>query len=71
MIWIDRNKETALLKDKSIVNFKVNGNVELYPATKWVKPRKKSKHSFGYCHAFKFQTKEQAIKVFIEIENIL
>lgn len=71
MNWQDDKQETALLKDTSIVNFKDDGSVELYPSTKWVKPRNKNKHGFGHCHNFKFQTKEQAIKVFTELENNL
>lgn len=71
MKWIDESKETAVLKDTSIVNFKVDGTVELYPSTKWKKPRNENKEGFGHCHIFKFLTKEQAIKVFIELENNL
>lgn len=71
MKWLDNKQETALLKDTSIVNFKDDGSVELYPSTEWIKPRNKNKHGFGHCHIFKFQTKEQAIKVFTELENNL
>ena len=71
MLWQDDNHETALLKDTSIVNFKENGAVELYPSVQWKKPRNKNKHGFGHCHTFKFRTKEFAIKVFTEIENQL
>lgn len=67
MKWKDENNEMAILKDTSIVNFKEDGSVELYPSTKWIKPRNKKR--FGHCHRFKFETKEQAIKVFIELEN--
>lgn len=65
MKWQDDNQNTALLKDASIVNFKDDGTAELYPSDEWVKPRNKP------CHTFKFQTKEQAIKVFTELENNL
>lgn len=71
MKWQDNNQETALLKDTSIVNFKEDGSVELFPSTKWKKPRNKNKNCFGYCHEFKFKNKEEAIKVFTELENNL
>ena len=71
MKWQDDKQETALLKDTSIVNFKDDGSVELYPSTEWNKPRNKNKHGFGHCHNFQFKSKEQAIKVFIELENNL
>lgn len=69
MNWQD--DETALMKDSSIVNFKKDGTVELYPSTEWRKPRNKNKHGYGHCHIFKFKTKEEAITVFTEIENEL
>jgi hypothetical protein len=69
MKWVD--SETAILKDTSFANFYENGEVELYPSIGWIKPRNKDKKGFGYCHTFNFKTKEQAIKVFTEIENNL
>ena len=41
MNWQNDKQETALLKDTSIVNFKEDGTVELYPSTEWKKPRNK------------------------------
>lgn len=68
MIWID--DETAILKDTSIINFMNDGNVEMHSSKEWVKNVNK-KNGFINFYKFKFNTKYQAIMVFIEIENYL
>jgi hypothetical protein len=69
MKWQDDKNKTALLKDTSIVNFKDDGVVELYPSIKWIKPRNKNKNGFGHCHVFIFKSKEIAISVFSLLEE--
>ena len=69
MKWLDDKRETALLKDTSIVIFGYLGDVKLYPSTEWVQPRNKNKKGFGHCHSFKFNNKEDAIKTFEKLEK--
>jgi hypothetical protein len=62
MKFID--SETAVLTDGSFINFKKDGGAELFPSSEWKRPRGKKGS-----HVFNFKSKDQAIKVFYEIER--
>lgn len=65
MIFIDSN--IAILKDKSIIIFLDNGEVELYGADGWKKSRN-NKKSF---ELFQYENKETAIKIWEEVDKEL
>lgn len=60
MNWID--DITALLKDGSILNFNVDGSVEMFPSKLW---RKKTKG------IYKYESKEIAIQIWSIIDSHL
>jgi hypothetical protein len=75
--WIDST--TALLDDKSIINFLDNGDVEFYPNTKsgWkkIKNNRKDKNhmynsKFGLI-IFHHNSKEDAIRIWENIDMLL
>jgi hypothetical protein len=66
---VGNNSETAILTDGSIVNFASDGGVILYPSKEWARPTKRDR--FGLCHQFKYQTKAQAIDVWVELSRLL